>query len=32
VKLDVALIAIRDAAGHLVGITAIMREVEQGYS
>jgi PAS domain S-box-containing protein len=28
VKLDVALIAIRDPAGHLVGITAIMREVE----
>ncbi len=32
VKLDVALIAIRDPSGHLVGITAIMREVEQGYS
>ena len=27
VKLDVALIAIRDPAGHLVGITAIMRAV-----
>jgi PAS domain S-box-containing protein len=27
VKLDVALIPIRDPAGHLFGITAIMREV-----
>ena len=26
VKLDVALIPIRDPAGYLVGITAIMRE------
>lgn len=32
VKLDVALLAIRDSTGDLVGITAIMREVEQGYS
>ena len=32
VKLDVALLAIRDPEGDLVGITAIMREVEQGYS
>jgi PAS domain S-box-containing protein len=32
VKLDVALLAIRDLAGHLLGVTAIMREVEQGYS
>lgn len=32
VKLDVALIPIRDQAGHLVGITAIMREAEQGCS
>jgi PAS domain S-box-containing protein len=31
VKLDVALIAIRDPAGGLIGITAIMRE-EPGYS
>jgi PAS domain S-box-containing protein len=30
VKLDVALIAIRDPLGRLAGITAIMREVEQG--
>ena len=30
VKLDVALIPIRDPAGHLVGITAIMREADQG--
>jgi PAS domain S-box-containing protein len=32
VKLDVALIAVRDPAGRLVGITAIMREVEPGDS
>lgn len=32
VKLDVALLAILDSTGDLVGITAIMREVEQGYS
>jgi len=29
VKLDVALIPVRNPAGHLVGITAIMREVEE---
>jgi hypothetical protein len=32
VKLDVALIAIRNPLGRVAGITAIMREVEQGYS
>lgn len=32
VKLDVALIAIRDPLGHLAGITAIMRQVEQDHS
>jgi len=30
VKLDVALVAIRDPLGHLAGITAVMREVKQG--
>lgn len=32
VMLDVALIAVRDQAGHLVGITAIMREAAQDFS
>jgi hypothetical protein len=30
-KLDVALIAILDEAGHLVGITAIMREADRNF-
>jgi hypothetical protein len=32
VMLDVALIAIRDEAGRLVGITAMMREASQDFS